>query len=351
MKQPSLLYFYFTRTSFVSKDIDILRSAFDVSEFSYPATGKDILVYLFRQFFFLLRRSRKADILVCQFVGHHSVLPVFFGRLLGKPVLLIPGGTDCVSFPSIRYGQFAKGLLSRTTCYSYRKATHIAPVHEALIRSKYTYTDDDFPEQGYAVFCKDVKTPATPVYNGYESDKFHPGNGQRQPNSFLSIAAGLDSEVRIRLKGIDLILEAAAQLPDFHFTIIGANQTGSLQIPANVKVIPPVPNDQLQAIMARHEFYFQLSLSEGFPNALSEAMLCGCIPIVSDVSSMPGIIGDSGYILRRRDPSLLVSLVQEACAGEKDNRSRLARKRIEENYPLERRKKDLLQLATGLLKK
>ncbi|TND09378.1 MAG: glycosyltransferase [Bacteroidetes bacterium] len=348
MKRRKLLYFYFTRTSFVAKDLAIFQSAYEVKEFHYPATGRDILIYLFKQFFFLLRHCRSCDVLVCQFAGHHSVLAVFFGRLFRKPVLLIPGGTDCVSFPSIRYGQFSKSFLSKTTCYSYRKARHIAPVHEALIRSAYTYTADDFPEQGFAVFCKNIKTPVTTIYNGYETDKFRPTGEARNKNSFLTIAAGLDSEVRIRLKGIDIILAAAAQLPDCSFTIIGANRPPQLEVPANVKIIPPVPNQELPALMSSHEFYLQLSLSEGFPNALCEAMLCGCIPVVSDVSSMPGIIGKSGFVLKKRDAGMLVSLLKPALECNKPEQSAAARKTIEENYTLVRRTKELLQLLSEM---
>jgi len=352
MKRGKLLYFYFTRTSFVAKDERIFSSAYHIQAFHRATTGRyDILSYLLLQFFFLLRHAWTAKVMVCQFAGHHSLLPVLFGKMLGKPVLLIPGGTDCVAFPSISYGQFNKKWLARTTCWSYRHAAHIAPVHESLVLSKYTYTSDDYPEQGFRAFCKNVRTPVTVIYNGYESDKFRDLDLERKPNSFLSIAAGLDSEVRIKLKGIDLVLQAAASLPECSFTVIGSNRPPNLEVPPNVTIIPPMDNAKLPEVMNRHEFYLQLSLSEGFPNALSEAMLCGCIPVVSDVASMPGIIHDSGFVLKKRDPELLAELLREAQRADKNELRMRARKRIAEHYPLQKREMQLLSLLESLTKK
>ena len=46
-------------------------------------------------------------------------------------------------------------------------------------------------------------------------------------------------------------------------------------------------------------------MSEGFPNALCEAMLSGCIPIVSNVGAMPKIVKETGYLLLKKDIYLL----------------------------------------------
>lgn len=348
--QKNLLYCCIKRSAFVERDIAIFSSAYHVSVFARLSPKPvNMIGYLFFQFFFLLGKIRKTDLLVCQFVGHHSLLPVLFGKLFRRPVLLIPGGSDCVSFPSFSYGQFRKPLLAKTTRWSYRNATHLAPVDESLLFYNYTYSDRDFPSQGIRYFCNDLRTPATVIHNGYEAGKFFPQNETRTPRSFLTVADGCESEIVFRRKGIDLVLELAGFMPDCRFTIVGAQRLPVENLPGNVEVLPFVPHDQLPALMSRHEFYLQLSRCEGFPNALCEAMLCGCVPVVSQVAAMPKIVGESGFVLSRADVRLLNALVKKTITADMKNLSAMARKRIADNFTLEKRQKELLRLAAELI--
>jgi glycosyltransferase involved in cell wall biosynthesis len=68
-----------------------------------------------------------------------------------------------------------------------------------------------------------------------------------------------------------------------------------------VTVAGKIEYHKLVELYNRHEFYLQLSVAEGFPNTLCEAMLCGCIPIGSNVFSIPKIIGDTGFVLKHRN--------------------------------------------------
>lgn len=88
-------------------------------------------------------------------------------------------------------------------------------------------------------------------------------------------------------------------------------------MPENVVLMKKINQDELINQFQAHEFYAQLSMFEGFPNALCEAMLCGCIPIGSSVSAIPDIIGETGFILDKKDDLMLVNLFQIASLSNK----------------------------------
>jgi glycosyltransferase involved in cell wall biosynthesis len=85
-------------------------------------------------------------------------------------------------------------------------------------------------------------------------------------------------------------------------------------------------------------------MAEGFPNALCEAMLCGCIPVGSNVFSIPEIISDTGYILKHRNTSELKQLLISVVNSTEQKSPQACRKRIAENFPLESRKQKLKEV-------
>jgi glycosyltransferase involved in cell wall biosynthesis len=344
------LYFFHSKASFVEKDLHIFQKRFDViKEFSFGITGKfSVIILLLKQLIFLLKNIGSTHLIICQFVGYHTLLPVFLGKLFGKKVILIPGGIDCAKFPSINYGNYTKKWLGKITNYSYRNATIILPVHEYLVLSDYSYQTDDLPQQGIKVHCPNLKTPIKVIHNGYDATVFNLKTTKRISNSFITIASNLDNKVRAKIKGIDIIIEVAKLLPKCNFYLIGIS-TNINDLPENIMLIPYVPNKELPALLSNYEFYLQLSMSEGFPNALSEAMLCGCIPIGSAVTSIPEIIGDTGFILTNKDPHLLEQLIENALQCDKEKLSAAARKSIIENYSLDKRKLQLLEVIDSLI--
>ena len=66
-------------------------------------------------------------------------------------------------------------------------------------------------------------------------------------------------------------------------------------------LIPKITQRELINYFSMSRFYLQLSFSEGFGNALCEAMLCECVPIGSNVGAIPFIINDTGFILKKKD--------------------------------------------------
>jgi glycosyltransferase involved in cell wall biosynthesis len=230
-----------------------------------------------------------------------------------------------------------------------RHASHLAPKHESLMYFKYKYDSHDFPEQGLSCFVQNLKTPFTVIPNGYDAQVFYP-SGKPDENTFITVAAGIGTSNIIPLKGIDLIIAVAPLFPQCSFTLVGVDYSYlKHELPSNIHCMPQQSQQQLLKLYNANQFYLQLSMSEGFPNAVCEAMLCGCIPIVSDVNALPNIAGDAGFILKRRDANLLSSLISDAlkCDGEKH--AIAARQRIMQNFPLQRREDKLLKLIQSIL--
>lgn len=343
------LFFYSVLSTFVKKDIEILSTEFHVKTFDFYTPKKSGTPLLFiKQKLFLLRHIWSADIMICQFAGYASFLPALFGRLFGKPFIIIVGGTDAVSFPSIRYGNFYKGLLGTFTRWSYQLCTHIAPKHKTLMICDYTYEPDDFPKQGIEYFIKGLNKPYTEITNGYDPAKWY-CTKEKVKNTFITVSNGWEYPFQYQMKGVDLIVDIAPLFPDCTFTILGVPPHKQLPLKSpNIKVLPPVKNEELKDVFSNSEFYMQLSMAEGFPNALSEAMLCECIPVGSSVFSIPEIIGDSGFVLEHKSLDELKALLTKALTSNKESLRKKARARIADNYTYEMRKEKLLKLCRQL---
>ena len=350
MLKKRLLYFYPEPSSFIEKDILIFEKYFRLKHFSFSPSKKYFLFYFFlRQILQLLRYGFSARCIVVRFGGYHALLPMLFAKVFNRPSILIVGGTEAHYFPSIHYGSSTNKLYGWATGMSLRLARHLAPVDESLIEHTYTY-DPEFPaRQGIRNVYPAVRTPFTAIHNGYDAKGFSIIEGKkRTPRSFLTVA-NVAKDFEYYLKGIDLVLEMAGLFPDCSFTIAG-NPSSRIDLARfpNVVLAGKIEYSRLVELYNSQEFYLQLSVAEGFPNTLCEAMLCGCIPIGSDVFSIPKIIGDTGFVLKHRNSGELKQLIEVALGANGEELSLKARKKIAENYSFQRREKELLELISSL---
>jgi glycosyltransferase involved in cell wall biosynthesis len=345
-----LLYFFPVKTSFVATDNEILSTKYSISLFHFKTLPKWKTPFsLISQLLFIILKLPRIDIMFSQFSGYHTFWPALFSRIFNIPHYIVLNGTECNNFPEINYGYINHPLLFWFSKKSLQWSSRLLPVSEALVRAEYTYADTKYPHQGYTHFYKNINTPCTVIHNGISTHQFtiNPG-GIREVNSFVTVAAGLESANRRVVKGLDLVIELALRTPQYKYTFVGGKNSKGLELPPNITLLDFIPHGELSAIYNQHQYYLQLSLTEGFGISVCEAMLSGCVPIVSDVGVLPFIAGNKGYLLRHKNLDLLETLVHRAIVEFNPENSNIFRQHILDHFPLSVREVTLLScIETG----
>jgi len=328
-------------SSFIRSDIAILSCQYRLVLNHFNWKIKFLVpFYMFMQGLWVLGNVFSAKKIVIEFGGFWALVPSFIGKLFRIPVVIVLHGTDCASMPGVNYGSLRKPLLRQVCRLSYKYASLLLPVSSSLL-----YTENDYiPEdniQGVRHYFPELKTLARVVPNGLSFD-FWSASAQ-QPKEDKRFVAVFSSS-QFALKGGDLLLSLAERMPDCQFYICGCELPDTVKSTlANVHFLGKLSPEALREEYQKARFHFQLSMYEGFGMALCEAMLCECIPIGSAVNSIPEIIGDSGFVLKKKDSDSLLDLIRMAIATEdKEAMGIKARERIRSNYGMERRSKELL---------
>lgn len=337
-----IIYTYPIETAFIKRDVEMLSPHFKVKTLEFTHDPIRLPFYFILQFFQLLFYAPKTSHYLCFFSGYHSLLPVMFGKTLGKKVFIQCGGTDAMNMPEINYGNYRKRWLRESTIYSFKNCTKILPVAQALVQQDYKYSSLISPSQGLRNLIPYLETPIEVIHNGFDSNFWKDQGTHRPENSFITVATGISKANRAMIKGMDLLQQLAEAMPEANFTVIG-DPSYHTSIP-NIKILGKLPPEKLLEEYNNHKFYLQLSMSEGFPNALAEAMLSGCIPFGSAVGAIPEIIGDAGFILEKKDTSLLIKLVETSKKSNLPALRILAPFRIKTHFNYEDRKNALVEL-------
>lgn len=352
MGKPRLLMVIPEMHSFIQQDIAMLSADYQIEINTYNWRNKALAPwFLFLQTLSLLIKIPSCRVVLVQFGGYWSLVPTMYGKLFKKPVYIVLHGTDCASIPALNYGSLRIPLLQWFCKKSYEWATKLLPVSESLIYTKNSFINLENPVMnGLKHHFPDLKTPIEVIPNGFDVHYWIPND--RIKNEILKTGTvtflTVMSPAQFTLKGGDLILEFAMEKPDFQFRFAGLECPSGIAIPSNVSFLGRLDKESLRKEYQSAHYYFQLSSYEGFGCALCEAMLCGCIPIVSEVNALPSIIGVTGITVPFRKLSnlrLSVQLIHSMAQGKNINQT--GRERIKALYPLANRKSMLLATLTN----
>ncbi len=355
---------YSSNAKFILNDLEILKEKYDVRLYTaYTKKNLFIIFSFLKQFLFLLFNIHKYQLVYIWFADYHSMLPVMFAKFFNKKSVIAVGGYDATNIPEIDMGAFnednlKKKIRSYALKYSLLNANLMLVVDDSLIENTNTYIySDDINKaplkDGILNFIPQIRNKIRVVYTGFDEKFFERDENIDKENFVLSVGY-TPNDNEFRRKGFDMLIETARQLKDINFTIIGVNEEQLKKFTAesfpNIKFLSNLDMNELRLYYSRAKVFAQLSLFEGQPNSLCEAMMLECIPVGSNVNGIPRVIGDTGYIVYKKNVKEISKKISEALNSPLA-KGKAARRRIIENFSFERRRESILKIVKELMAK
>src|SRR2546422_6628574 len=322
---PRVLFVYPFPATFIQRDMDVLQTFCDV---------RPLLFNRRSQYPTLLKSILSADIVYCWFALPFAAVAAIVARAVGRKVIVVAGGWDVARIPEIGYGR----LLSKRGLAIARVSLGSPDLVLAFSEHSKTTIREVAP-----------RSPVRLAYLGVDAELFHPTEKED-----LVVTVAQVSRENVRRKGLRTLVDAAKEVPDARFIIVGRHLDDAVDElrtvgPSNVRFIGEVSDTDLREILGRARVYVQASYTEGFGVALAEAMASGCVPVVTRRGAIPEVVGDTGLYVDYGDPHELAHAIREGLHSQLGAR---ARARVLDRFTIARRldalRKAVLDLADGL---
>jgi glycosyltransferase involved in cell wall biosynthesis len=327
-----ILFVYNVHRRFVDIDRALLSEQYDVQEWYQPTRWVNLPA--------LFQAVRRCDLVFCWFASWHALMPVWLARLLGKPAHVHIGGYDVARVPAAGYGSQRGGL---------RKAVSRAVIHSATTM---TASSDFLRSEAINNSGADPKRITT-LYLGIVPVSPNGASPQSLKKQDLILTVGGIWRENLLRKGLLPFVRAAKLLPDLSFVLAGDFFDSSVEVlkaeaAPNVKITGHVSDEKLGELYNVAKVYVQASLHEGFGMSVGEAMLAGCIPVVTHNGSLPEVVGDAGVYAASNDPGdIAIAIRQALTMGASD--AEAARKRVLTHFSLDQRRQLLFSLMNDAL--
>ena len=277
----------------------------------------------------------RSDLVFCWFASTYAAVAVAIGRMFNIRCIIVVGGVDVARDKDLNYGIWLSPWKARLVGYALRNADSVLVVDPSLKREAVERARYDGGNIAY-------------LPTGYDSTLWKPmGEKER----IVLCVAMVNDPQRLRVKGIDVLVDAARLMPDVPFVVIGVEQKLSQKLlpPPNMTFHPPMERRDLLPFYQRAQVYCQPSRREGLPNTLCEAMLCGCVPVATAVGGNASAVGEAGFLVPPGDGKILALALREA-AGSGDSLTFKSRMRIVSLFPGGKREHELVRIVNGLLR-
>ena len=311
---PRILFVCPSDASFIRIDRELLAERWPLEEWRQPGRSTNLLR--------LVPMLARCDLVVAWWASWHSFWPITLAWLARKPSLLIVGGFDTANMPEIGYGYQQGGMRRALSRWVMRRATRL------VTNSRYSQAEIErnigFPPERVGVIHHGVPDPYGRL----------PDGGREK----LALSVGLVTQENLAIKGQRAFVAAAAHAPDVKFVLAGPWRDGAIDelrrdAADNVEFTGWLEREDLDALFRRATVYVQPSRHEGFGLAVAEAMLAGCVPVVTAAGALPEVVGDVGVLLDGDDPQVVAEGVREALELGSRARAR-ARERVLSEFPV-----------------
>ncbi len=310
---------------FVQIDRDLLQERYEVTELYLKKMPVNPIS--------ILRHVQNHDLVFIWFASWHAILPLLFARSLSKPSVLVIGGYDVACVPDIGYGHQCPGV---------KKWVSRGIMHFATQLVTFSYHSREEAVKSIRLSPEDVAM----IYLGVDSTPFPLGE-RKEP---MAVTVGNVSQSNLTRKGLESFVRSAQHLSHVPFILIGRwrdqRTADYLQqiAPSNVTLTGYISDEELVNYLQRAKVYVQPSAHEGFGLSVAEAMLCGCIPVTTEVGALPEVVRDTGVYVSSRDPQSVAEGIKTALALE-DDRGQQARAYILKKFPLSKRREGLFDIV------
>ncbi|GAA4333646.1 hypothetical protein GCM10023144_25130 [Pigmentiphaga soli] len=163
------------------------------------------------------------------------------------------------------------------------------------------------------------------------------------PNSKLIVAVGRLNAAKDYPNLLTAISLLRASNP-FQVAIVGDGPLRSelkrlaVALKISNKILWLGVRDDIPAVLSAADVFVLSSAWEGFGLVVAEAMACERVVVATDCGGVKEVLGDVGYLIPPKQPSLLASAIMSALSLSEFEAGLLgtrARKRVEESYSLQ----------------
>jgi len=317
------------KSPFVRNDAAILSKLHPTEILGVDTFPTPRKLFLLLRLLSMLLKGEVKMVLMYFSVPAYAPFVVTLSKLFGKRIVVITGGYDTTYVPVIDWGEMKTWWKRVAQRYA------LSMVDLVLCFSEFSKSD-------VLKYANPKRIKA--LYFGIDTEYFKPA-GPKEP-LVITVCFEVNESTLIQ-KGLRTMIESARSIPDAQFVLIGPAKNDAAVMEARRTAPPNVRfhdkftfGPELLHFYQKATVYVQASAHEGFGIANTEAMSCECIPVVTNTTALPEVVGDAGFFAPFGDIPATTEAIKQALKSPELGKK--ARARILENFTSDIHERTLL---------